>query len=493
MFAGTSSGVGKSTLAAGFCRIFLQDGYRPAPFKAQNMSLNSFITPEGGEIGRAQAVQAEAAGILPHTDMNPVLLKPSGNNVSQVILRGKVDGNISAREYFREKSHAYFQTAADSFRNLESQYNPIVLEGAGGIAELNLKDRDIVNLPMAREAKAVVYLVADIERGGVFASVYGTLALLSPEERSMVHGIIINRFRGDSQLFEDGRKIIEELTGLPVLGVVPHIDNLDLEEEDSLDIEKYHDRPANGLLNIAVIRLKHVSNYTDFALLSRIPGIQLYYTSRPEFIQQADVIILPGTKNTIDDLSEIQRNGCAAAVQQAASRGVGIFGICGGYQMLGEKVFDPEGIESDIREIDGLSLLPMNTLMQYPKVTEQVHFARADAASDGPISSGYEIHMGRSTFTEGMRSLFRLVGEKKVFDGVAAGNIAGTYIHGCLDDSHNVSYLLNDIFGKRIEIREDSIRIKRQESYNRLADHIREHVDVRTIYRDLTIGIIESC
>ena len=369
MFAGTGSDVGKSIVAAAFCRIFKQDGYQPAPFKAQNMALNSYATPEGFEIGRAQAVQAEAAGIPCHTDMNPLLLKPQSDHTSQVVLNGKPIGNKDAYDYWRkggERSEVrgeridYRQEVCDAFDRLAARYNPIVMEGAGSIAEINLKDRDLVNMSMARHAKADVILVGDIDRGGVFASVYGSIMLQTPEDRKLIKGIIINKFRGDMRLFDEGRKMLEDICGVPVLGVIPYYKDIYIDEEDSVALEQKRRQLAEGKVNVAVVLLRHISNYTDFDTLERDPRVNLFYTNNVADIQQADIIILPGTKATLDDLMELRRNGCAQAIQRAHREGKMVVGICGGYQMLGQTINDPDGIEGSITSLPGLGLLPIH-------------------------------------------------------------------------------------------------------------------------------------
>ena len=316
MLAGTGSDVGKSVIATALCRIFRQDGYNPAPFKAQNMALNSFATPDGLEIGRAQAVQAEAAGVPCHTDMNPLLLKPNSDHTSQVVLNGKPVGNMGAYDYFRkdEGREVLRKEVNAAFDRLSSRYNPIVMEGAGSISELNLRDTDLVNLPMARHAGAKVILVADIDRGGVFASAYGSIALQTPEDKKLIKGIIINKFRGDLRLFEEGRKILEDICKVPVLGVVPYFKDIHIEEEDSMELAGKQHSAVSGKVNVAVILLHHISNFTDFGMLERDPRVNLYYTNNIEEIGKADIIILPGTKSTIDDLYEIRRNGVAEAV-----------------------------------------------------------------------------------------------------------------------------------------------------------------------------------
>ena len=342
MFVGTCSDAGKSIINTAFCRIFRQDGYSPAPFKAQNMSLNSYSTPEGCEIGRAQAVQAEACGLPPHTDMNPLLLKPTHNQSSQVVLNGKPVGNMTAKEYFTNSKTALLQEALNAFRRLTSRHNPIVLEGAGSISELNLRDKDITNMRMAREVQAATYLVADIDRGGVFASVYGSVALLPPEEKALLKGIIINKFRGDISLFEEGRKMLENLTGIPVVGVVPYFDDIHIEAEDSVALNKKNTQAVPGKINVAIVLLKCLSNFTDFDVLERDERFHLYYTDQPGEIAKADIIILPGSKNTIADMQGLRDSGVAEAIIQAYKTGKKVIGICGGYQMLGISIDDPE-------------------------------------------------------------------------------------------------------------------------------------------------------
>ena len=398
MFAGTGSDVGKSILAAAFCRIFLQDGYHPAPFKAQNMALNSYATPEGLEIGRAQAVQAEAAGIPCHTDMNPLLLKPQSDHTSQVVLNGKPIGTRDAYDYWRRDEgpeplqHVDFrQEVCQAFDRLAANYNPIVLEGAGSISEINLRDTDLVNLPMAQHAKADVILVGDIDRGGVFASVYGSIALQSPEDRQRIKGIIINKFRGDLRLFEKGRRMLEDICEVPVLGVVPYYKDIHIEEEDSVSLAQKRRQLAEGKVNVAVVLLRHISNFTDFDTLERAPRVNLFYTNNTSDLQQADIIILPGTKATLDDLLELRRNGCAQAIQQAHRNGKMVVGICGGYQMLGLTVDDPDGLEGSITRLPGLGLLPIHTTITTEKTTKQVTFQ-----FDGQTCQGYEIHQGVS-------------------------------------------------------------------------------------------------
>jgi len=342
MFAGTGSDVGKSIIAAAFCRIFLQDGYHPAPFKAQNMALNSYVTPAGLEIGRAQAVQAEAAGIACHTDMNPLLLKPSSDHTSQVVLHGKPIGNRSAYDYFRKEGREELRKeVCDAFDRLAQAYNPIVMEGAGSISEINLRDSDLVNLPMARHAQANVILVADIDRGGVFASVYGSIMLLNEEERKLIKGILINKFRGDIRLFQSGVEMLEKLCNVPVVGVVPYYKDIYIEEEDSVALQTKNRQAEAGKVNIAVVLLRHLSNFTDFNVLERDPRVHLFYTNNTDELQKADIILIPGTKSTLADLYELRRNGVAQTIVKAYREGATVMGICGGYQIMGMEVCDP--------------------------------------------------------------------------------------------------------------------------------------------------------
>ena len=466
MLAGTGSDVGKSILAAAFCRIFRQDGYCPAPFKAQNMALNSYATPEGLEIGRAQAVQAEAAGIPCHTDMNPLLLKPQSDHTSQVILNGKPIGNKDAYDYWRRGTSEidFRKEVCDAFDRLASRYNPIVMEGAGSIAEINLKDRDLVNMSMARHAKADVILVGDIDRGGVFASVYGSIALQTPEDRQLIKGIIINKFRGDMRLFDEGRKMLEDICGVPMLGVVPYFKDIFIEEEDSVSLEKKQREMAEGKVNIAVVLLRHISNFTDFDTLERDPRVNLFYTNNTSDIQQADIIILPGTKATLDDLMELRRNGCAQAIQRAHREGKTVVGICGGYQMLGQTVEDPDGIEGNITRLPGLGLLPIQTKMTPEKTTRQVTFQ-----FDGQPCQGYEIHQGVSDTDQAI---------------IQADHCIGTYIHGFLDNAPVIEYLLKDKTVSRTSLK--SYSEFKEEQYDKLADHVRHHVNIPKLYQILT-------
>lgn len=493
MLAGTGSDVGKSVLAAAFCRIFRQDGYHPAPFKAQNMALNSFATPEGLEIGRAQAVQAEAAGVACHTDMNPLLLKPQSDQTCQVVLHGKPIGNRSACEFFRKEGREQLRKeVCAAFDRLAQRYNPVVMEGAGSLAEINLREVDLVNMPMAMHAGADVFLVGDIDRGGVFASVYGSLMLLTPEERCRVKGILINKFRGDLRLFQQGVTMLEELCGIPVLGVIPYLKEVHIDEEDSVVLADKSLRWKQGRVNVAVILLRHLSNFTDFNRLERDPRVHLFYTHRPDEVEKADIILLPGSKCTIDDLNELRRSGVAQAMLKAHQRGATVMGICGGYQMMGQLLLDPQHVEGDVEQMPGLGLLPVVTELQGEKVTRQVTCCMDPAISsqqpDLPMMEGYEIHMGRTTPVAGAlsRPLLQLA------DGTPEGyalspTCMGTYLHGILDNDPFIDYLLQP-HQHRVKERVEAFDYHqyKEEQYDLLADHVRKHVNMPLVYQILT-------
>lgn len=489
MFVGTCSDAGKSVINAAFCRIFFQDGYHPAPFKAQNMSLNSFSTPEGGEMGRAQVVQAEACRVVPHTDMNPVLLKPTNDKSSQVVLNGKPVGNMSAKDYFGKQlqREELFREVCEAFQRLEKLYNPIVLEGAGSISELNLRDRDITNMRMAMKAGASTYLVADIDRGGVFGSVYGTIALLKPEERALVKGIIINKFRGDAALFEEGRVLLEELTGIPVVGIIPWFRDIKIEEEDSVALDMKNNTYRKGKINVAIVLLKRMSNFTDFDVLEMDPRFNPYYTSNVEEIEKADIILIPGSKNTLSDLQSIRANGVAEAIVRAHKAGKKVIGICGGYQMMGVRLEDPERLEGNLPAVPGLGLLPQRTVIEQEKVTKQSSFdflPDKERASQY-ICKGYEIHMGR-TFLVGE------VPEKpvvKLEDGRLDGYYLddtcwGSYMHGILDNPVVLDHLAKGFDTANDRPGFDYAAFKEQQ-YDKLADWVRKSVDLDYIYSTL--------
>ena len=493
MLAGTGSDVGKSVVATALCRIFLQDGYHPAPFKAQNMALNSFATPEGLEIGRAQAVQAEAAGLPCHTDMNPLLLKPQSDHTSQVVLNGRPIGNRSAYDFFHHSSstshlsslHSQLRTeVCAAFDRLAAKYNPIVMEGAGSISEINLRDHDLVNMPMARHANADVILVADIDRGGVFASVYGSIALQDEEDRRCIKGIIINKFRGDLRLFDEGRRMLEDICKVPVLGVIPYYKNIYIEGEDSVALEKRakDSQALREKVVVAVVMLQHLSNYTDFDALERDPRVHLFYTNNISDIKRADIIILPGTKSTLDDLYELRRNGCAQAIVAAHREGASVLGICGGYQMMGMEVCDPHHVEGNIERLPGLGLLPVTTTMSGEKRTRQVSFT-LHSSTTHPLT-GYEIHMGCSQpFGDAKTKPFARLDDGTDDGYRVSDRCMGTYIHGVLDNAAVVDLLLApfaDRFGR--EHAAFDYQAFKQQQYDRLADHVRQHLDMERLY-----------
>ena len=475
MLAGTGSDVGKSIIAAAFCRIFLQDGYHPAPFKAQNMALNSYATPEGLEIGRAQAVQAEAAGVPCHTDMNPLLLKPSSDHTSQVVLNGRPIGNRNAYEYFRREGREELRKEVHAaFDRLAVRYNPVVMEGAGSISEINLRDSDLVNLPMAMHAGADVILVA---------SVYGSVMLLRPEERKHIKGILINKFRGDIRLFESGVKMLEDLCGVPVVGVVPYYKDIYIEEEDSVMLQTKNIRAGQGKVNVAVVLLRHLSNFTDFNVLERDPRVHLFYTNNTDELMKADIILLPGSKSTLSDLYELRRNGVAQAIVRAHREGATVMGICGGYQLMGREVCDPDHVEGEIERLPGLGLLPVSTRMQGEKVTRQVRFRFLE---DSAVCEGYEIHMGTTTpLADVPVSPLNHLADGREDGYFVDRTCMGTYVHGILDNPSVIDYLLEPFADKLKETAFDYKAFK-EEQYDKLAAHVRKHVDLPLIYQILT-------
>ena len=480
MLAGTGSDVGKSLIATGLCRIFRQDGYNPAPFKAQNMALNSYATPDGFEIGRAQAVQAEAAGIACSTDMNPILLKPSGEHTSQVVINGRPAGNRDSYSYFRKEGREELRKVVhNAFDRLSQRFNPIVMEGAGSIAEINLRDSDLVNMSMARHADADVILVADIDRGGVFASAYGSIMLQSEDDRRRIKGIIVNKFRGDMRLFESGRRMMEEICGVPVIGVVPYAGDIHIEEEDSVALGLKATKSVTDKVNVAVVLLRHISNFTDFNVLERNPGVNLFYTDNPDALLSADIVIIPGSKSTLSDLSELRRNGLAKAIVSARDNGKTVIGICGGYQIMGIEVSDPDGIEGSLRSLPGLGLLPVKTVLSGSKVTRQVSFS---FLGENKPCNGYEIHMGRTETKWKATSLNTILD-----DGTADGCFVddrcfGSYIHGLLDNETVVSYLISPYLKEKRNEKFDYTAYK-EEQYDLLADHLRKHIDIDKLYK----------
>lgn len=489
MFCGTASDVGKSIITAGFCRCLVRRGITVAPFKSQNMSNNSFVTPEGGEIGRAQAMQAQACGIPPHTDMNPVLLKPNSDTGSQVVLQGRAVATMGIAEYDAFKPRA-FQRVRESFERLRADHDFIVAEGAGSIAEINLRHTDIANLAVARMAGCPVILVADIDRGGVFAQIVGTIDLLEPEERSLIAGVIINKFRGDPSILAPGIAFIQERTGVPVLGVLPWLADLDLPAEDSVALgHSTQGAPAGtgDRIRIGVVRLLRISNFTDFDPLLREPDVALEYIDRPEQVSGLDLLILPGSKSTIPDLGYLEERGLSACIKGFSGR---IVGICGGYQILGERVLDPDGVESEIAEATGLALLPVETRMLAEKETHQAR-ARLEGAglalagcSDAMVT-GYEIHMGLTTHQGAPRPFSRIfqrgAAPVAVEDGSvsADGRVFGTYLHDIFRNAGFREGYLNRIRAEKgLPLSPEGDGPARPDPFDRLADHLERHLDM---------------
>ena len=480
MVQGTMSGVGKSLLTAALCRIFLQDGLRVAPFKSQNMALNSYVTPDGLELGRAQAMQAEAAGLDCDVRMNPILLKPSSEMGSQVIVNGEVRGQYSAKDYFRLKKSLIPELLA-AYHSLAEENDVIVIEGAGSPAEINLREDDIVNMGLAELVDAPVLLAGDIDRGGVFAQLYGTVALLRPEERKRLAGLVINKFRGDVSLLRPGLRQIEELTNIPVLGVVPWL-NVDLDEEDSL-APMLSDRGLQGEIDIAVIRLPHISNFTDFMPLRDHPSLSVRFVERKEQLQKPDLVILPGTKNTMGDIVWLRETGLEGEVLALAAQGVPVLGICGGYQMLGTELCDPDGIEQQ-GTLQGLGLLPCRTVFTEQKTRTRASGTGLCEPFEGAALEGYEIHMG-TTEIFAARPFCRFADGRE--DGAVKGHVFGTYLHGLFDTAEAVNRLAAWL-GARKGITvcpsvTESRLAYRQKQYDLLADAVRKSLDMGRIYQ----------
>ena len=478
MIQGTMSNAGKSLLCAGLCRIFKQDGFRVAPFKSQNMALNSFITADGGEMGRAQVAQAEAAGIAPDVRMNPILLKPTTDVGSQVIVNGVVKGNMRAMEYYNRKKE-FIPAVLEAYHALAEEYDIIVIEGAGSPAEINLKEEDIVNMGLAKLVDAPVLLVGDIDRGGVFAQLYGTVALLDADERARVKGTIVNKFRGDKKILEPGLKILEDLCGVPVAGVIPYT-HVDIDDEDSLS-ERFNRGTDRKLLDIAVIRLPRISNFTDFSPFERYENVSLRYVDKVADLHKPDMILLPGTKSTISDLKWLRQSGLEAAVLKAAAAGTLVFGICGGYQMLGTSVSDPDQVEAaGVTEIGGLGLLPMETVFHGEKVQTQTSgtFSGLEemlAPLNGISYEGYEIHMGRS--------------QENLNPVSECGNVYGSYIHGIFDAPGITDAILKALCQQK-GIDFDALgtfdmKAYKEQQYDKLADAVREGLDMDLVYKIL--------
>ena len=498
MLLGTGSNVGKSIIAAGLCRIFYQDGYSVSPFKSQNMALNSYITKDGKEMGRAQVVQAEAANIEPESFMNPILLKPTTDRKSQVIVNGKVYKNMDAREYFAYK-HNLKKDIMTAYNHIRENFDICVLEGAGSPAEINLKEDDIVNTGMAEMADSPVLLVADIDRGGVFAAIYGTVMLLEENERKRIKGVIINKFRGDKSLLTSGIEMIEKLTDIPVLGVVPFVP-LGIEEEDSLGIDKYNEK-KEGKIRISVIKLKHISNFTDIDALSHYNDVSLKYVTKSSELGNEDIIIIPGSKNTVEDMKDLIEKNIGREIVRIAKKGTPVFGICGGFQMLGQKIMDPEKIESDLKEISGLGLLDIETVMKSDKTTTQYKNTVKNVSgiltgTEGMEIKGYEIHQGysypvneKNEENNNSENILKndtgcLFGDENL-KGTVKDNVAGTYIHGIFDNSEFTNHFLNEVrkFKGLDRIDENfSYSDYKNREYDKLAEVLRENIDIKKIY-----------
>ena len=478
MIQGTMSGAGKSLLVTALCRIFAQDGYRVAPFKSQNMALNSFITPDGLELGRAQAVQAEAAGIECDVRMNPILLKPSSDIGSQLIVNGEVRGHYAAAEYFKMKRGLIPDILA-AYNSLAAENDIIVIEGAGSPAEINLREDDIVNMGLAEMVNAPVLLAGDIDRGGVFAQLYGTVALLREDERRRVKGTIINKFRGDVSLLRSGLKQLEDLTQIPVLGVVPWV-RADIDDEDSL-APRLEKTDSGRALDVAVIRLPHISNFTDFAPLEEHPDISIRYVNQTDKLSRPDMLVLPGTKNTMDDLTWLHQSGLAGAILALAERGTPVLGVCGGYQMLGRTLHDPTGVEKR-GTLPGLGLLPADTEFTADKTRTRRSAVCEAAPFAGAALTGYEIHMG-NTGTDAPPFCRFADGNT---DGAVSGNVFGTYLHGLFDSGRLTDRLAQYLAARKgITVSDVPVETRaayRDRQYDLLADTVRQSLDMKRVY-----------
>lgn len=495
MVQGTTSNAGKSLVTAALCRIFHQDGYKVAPFKSQNMALNSYITKEGLEMGRAQVMQSEAACIEPDVRMNPILLKPTGEKGSQVILNGEVLRDMTAKEYYKQKK-MLIPHILKAYNSLAEEYDIIVIEGAGSPAEINLRENDIVNMGMAELVDAPVILVGDIDRGGVFASIAGTLLLLTDDEKQRVKGTVINKFRGDVELLKPGLDMLEDITKVDVLGVIPYM-KLEIDDEDSLS-EKLENNTDYNLIDIAVIKLPRISNFTDFNVFGMCKNVGLRYVSSVRELGEPDMIIIPGTKNTIEDLKWLRQTGFEPRIKRHASEGKALFGVCGGYQMLGEKVYDPDNVESG-GEIRGLELLKTETTFYNEKIRTQIkgRFNNIEGLYE-PLSNiefeGYEIHMGDTDIkNESSLSRINVVSEtnnqSESADGAFNDNVAGSYIHGIFDNSQVVNTIVKILYGKKglraDELESFDIKEFKNSQYNLLAQEVRNSLDMEKIYKIL--------
>ncbi|WP_139488611.1 cobyric acid synthase [Brevibacillus dissolubilis] len=505
MIQGTASDVGKSLICTALCRMFANKGVRVAPFKSQNMALNSYVTQDGGEIGRAQGVQAEACRVVATTDMNPILLKPKQDMVAEIIVHGRRHADLDAKEYRETYVKEALPIAHEALLRLQNEYDLLILEGAGSPAEVNLRDRDIANMRMAHLADASVILVADIERGGVFASIIGTLELLPEDERQRIKGFIINKFRGRRDLLDDGVQWLEERTGIPVLAVLPYM-NVDIEAEDSLALSALRlKRPRQGefAIDIAVIRLPRISNFTDFDPLFDEPDAGVRYVSNARELGQPDLIIIPGTKNTVEDYLWLQQTGLDQAILCHHEKGKRVIGICGGYQMLGTHLYDPHAVEGTGGEYAGLGLLPVETVFNPTKRTVQIagrlyqpsFLTPADQDFEAPTPTestltGYEIHLGVSTLDRTQAKPFVLLEDGREDGAISAdGRVLGTYLHGIFHNRHLTRQLTNQIrVEKGLQPLSDEVvpeSVRREEAYNMLARHVEEHLDMDKLYQIL--------
>lgn len=494
MIQGTMSNAGKSLVAAGLCRIFKQDGYKVAPFKSQNMALNSFITRDGLEMGRAQVTQAEAAGIEPSALMNPILLKPTNDTSSQVIVCGEVLDNMSATEYYSRKKELVPEIKK-AYDTLAAEYDIIVIEGAGSPAEINLKENDIVNMYMAKLANAPVLLVGDIDRGGVFASLVGTMALFEQDEQDLVKGILINKFRGDKTILQPGLDQLSDMIKTPVTGVIPYM-HLDIDDEDSLT-ERFHHKEAGGLVDLAVIRIPRISNFTDFNVLESMPGVSVRYIDTVEHLGDPDMILLPGTKNTMADLLWMRQNGLEGCILKHAAAGKPVFGICGGYQMLGETLKDPFEVEHG-GEMAGIGLLPSVTTFEKEKVRTRVNGTFGQISGifselSGLEFEGYEIHMGTTTLDRGnVLSEIKQENMQGKADGINSGNVYGSYVHGIFDCDGVAKTIISALLRKKGLSDEEVVSIDlaayKEKQYDLLAQGMRENMDMDMLYEILEQG-----
>jgi adenosylcobyric acid synthase len=483
MVQGTCSGAGKSLLVAGLCRILSDMGVRVAPFKSQNMALNSFVTEGGSEIGRAQALQAEAARIKPVADINPILLKASGDAGCQVIVNGKVHSNMTARQYYGFKDEAW-EAVASAYDRLSAGYEVVVIEGAGSPAEINLMEDEIVNMRVARYAQSPVLLVGDIDRGGVFASFYGTMGLLDGDARH-IKGFVVNKFRGDIEILNPALEMIREKTGVPVVGVIPYVRGLGLDEEDAVPFARHRPEGRAATLKIVVVGIPYISNFTDFDPFCLEPDVELLYSASPADIENADILILPGSKNTVKDLLYLRGAGLEESIKRAAEKGIHVIGICGGYQMLGIRISDPLHVEGRTDEVEGIGLLDVETEIRGAKVTSQTE-GEADMFGFKGRLRGYEIHMGETTGDIGLLMLHRLSGGATMRDGSRRGNVWGTYLHGIFDNDGFRLCLLNTLRKKKgLPLSESMVNYAEVKDANidRWTAIVKKHLDMDFVKR----------